>query len=92
MGLPRYARRVDSTQADIVDALESAGVQVWVISRPCDLLTLYRGRWQPLEVKTPGPPSRLRRADQKAQQEFLDQTRTPVVSTASQALDAILGP
>ncbi len=90
MGFNRYARKVDKSQAEIVEALESAGVLVYVISWPCDLLCQYRGKWQTLEVKTPGPPSRLRRSDMSRQNEFLDLTRTPVVSTVNEALDAIL--
>lgn len=48
------ARRRDANEADIVDALERRGVTVIRLSGPGvpDLLTYYRGRWLPLEIKS----------------------------------------
>lgn len=85
MTLNRYAKRVDATQARIVAALRQAGVQVWVISKPCDLLTLYRGKWLPIECKA---VKRTRR-DQEQQTQFLRSTATPVCRTALEALAAV---
>ncbi len=63
---PKYARKVDSSQGEIVDALRKAGAEVWIIGQPVDLLTYYRGRWLPMEAK---PPTHKRgRADQAAQE------------------------
>jgi hypothetical protein len=86
VGLNRYAKKVDSTQAEIVAALRKAGIQVWIISTPADLLTLYHGRWRPLECK---PPKR-KRNDQPEQDEFLKQTKVPVVRTPEDAIVAVL--
>lgn len=83
-----YARRMtrpDGTQAEIVDALRKAGVMVWVIGQPCDLLTLYRGNWLPLECK---PIKRVRK-DQEKQDEFLAITGVKKVRTALEAIEAV---
>jgi hypothetical protein len=78
--------RKDEAEDDIVKALEGAGCEVWVIEHPVDLLTLYRGRWQPLEVKT----GKYRpRKDQAEQTVVLQRTQIPVVTTPLEALKAI---
>jgi hypothetical protein len=38
MSINRYAARVDSNQAEIVEALRAAGASVWVLGLPLDLL------------------------------------------------------
>jgi hypothetical protein len=83
----RFSRksRKDVVEDGIVKALEQAGCEVWVIERPCDLLTLFRGRWMPLECKT-GP--KLRK-DQPEQTALLTRTQIPVVRTPMDALRAI---
>ncbi len=43
MSIYRRARKVDSSQKAIIDELRKAGVEVWVISIPVDLLYHYRG-------------------------------------------------
>lgn len=50
------ARRRDANEPEIVDALETIGVQVWRVSESglADLLTFRAGRWLPIEVKMPG--------------------------------------
>lgn len=98
MSLNRYARKADTSQPAIVQALRDAGVQVWVISKPCDLLARYwcnRRRefvWQPLECKSPygtkNPKARLDKR-QKEQIEFIHETGTPIVLNAEQALRAL---
>lgn len=88
MSLRRYAKKVDATQKAIVEALRQVGVQVWVISQPCDLLTLYRKRWLPLECKPEDPKNRNRK-DQAGQKEFLEATGTPVVKTVLEAIEAV---
>lgn len=52
MGLNRFAKRKDSSQEAIVKALRGAGVKVWILDTPCDLLTFWAGLWKPLEVKS----------------------------------------
>lgn len=85
----RRHSRPDSAQLPIVEALrEVPGVQVWVIGRPADLLTLYRGRWLVLEVKSDTPSARNRK-DQDKQKEFLAATGCPVVKTALEAIAAV---
>jgi hypothetical protein len=86
-------RRVDKTQRQIKQQLETALIQVWVIGEPCDLLLRFWCNrhhdfcWQPLEIKTPqGKRAKARvRADQKEQAEFLADTRTPAVTTFEEA-------
>ncbi len=90
MSIKRWATRKDSVQKDIIAALEAAGCEVWVIERPCDLLTNYRGRWLPMECKTPkanGEPRK--RSDQAEQTELIERARIPVVTTPLEALRAI---
>jgi hypothetical protein len=87
MSFNRYDRKVDSTQGDIVKALRRAGVRVEIISRPVDLLTLYRGVWKPIEVE--GTAKKRTRRDQEKQKAFIAQTGTPVVKTVLEALQAV---
>lgn len=48
----RYAARVDSNQAEIVEALIDAGAYVWIIGLPVDLLVGYKNHTFLVEVKT----------------------------------------
>ena len=92
MSINRYNTKTDKTQAAIIRGLEQAGVRVWIIKQPCDLLCLVHGRWQTLEVKTPeGKRGQVwRRRRMKAQNDFLDTTPTPVVTSLEAAL-VVLG-
>ena len=86
-----YARRMtrpDSTQNEIVSALRKAGITVWVIGQPCDLLTYYPPykRWRPIECK---PAKERNRNDQDEQKEFLTTFAVPIVRTAEEAIAAI---
>lgn len=90
MSLKRWATRKDSVQRDIIAALEAAGCEVWVIEKPVDLLTNFRGQWLPLECKTPQKNGRARkRNDQPEQTAVIERTRIPVVTTPVEALRAI---
>lgn len=97
MSFNRYARKADTSQQPIVDTLREAGVQVWVIGWPVDLLVRYwsnelrRYVWQPLECKSPyGKEGKQRvRKDQLDQAEFIRETGTPIVLTGEQALRAL---
>jgi hypothetical protein len=96
--MKRYAMNRDTSQPLIVSQLRDAGVEVWIIGQPCDLLVRFWSNtarsylWLPVECKTPyGKKSPRARLDkrQEAQIEFLDSTKTPVVTTAEEALAAI---
>lgn len=94
----RYARKTDSTQAEIVRGLQKAGVRVWIMEEPCDLLCrfwsnhLRRFIWQPLECKPligkRAPRARIR-TDQPAQNVFLAENGVPVVTSAVEALTVL---
>jgi hypothetical protein len=86
MSFHRRMTRPDATQTEVVETLRKAGVEVWVIGQPCDLLTLYRGRWQTLECK---PVKERNRKDQERQTEFLRRTATPIVRNGLQAIAAV---
>lgn len=93
--MPRYAKKVDSTQAAVVQGLRDALIRVEIIGEPCDLLCrfwcgLHRAYcWQTLECKPltgkRKPRARIR-ADQAEQSQFLAETDTPVVTSFEQAL------
>lgn len=89
MSLHRWNAKTDATQADLVKDLRKAGIDVWVIRQPVDLLLRFWCNrhhdfcWQPLEVKTPygkKDPKARTRADQEEQQEFLRETLTPIAT------------
>jgi hypothetical protein len=90
MSIKRWATRKDAAQKDIIAALEAVKCEVWVMEQPVDLLTFYRGRWLPLECKTPQKNGKARRrADQTEQTELIQRTAIPVVTTPLEALRAI---
>jgi hypothetical protein len=90
MTIKRWATRKDAAQKDIIAALEAVNCEVWVIEKPVDLLTLFRGRWMPLECKTPQANGKARkRNDQPEQTQTLERTCIPVVTTPIEALRAI---
>lgn len=88
MSFTRRHSRPDSAQEPIVEALREAGVKVWVIGKPCDLLTLYEGRWLPLEVKSDTSSARNRK-DQDKQRAFLAETGVSIVTTPTEALASL---
>lgn len=55
---PKYAKKVDLNQKEIVDALKQIGCEVWIIGTPVDLLVGYRSRNFLIEVKRPGEKPR----------------------------------
>lgn len=87
MSIHRYAAKTDTSQAPLVHALRDAGIQVWQIRQPCDLLLRFWCNrhqafcWQTLEAKTPrGKKQPKPRFDgrQTHQKNFLEETQTPV--------------
>jgi hypothetical protein len=82
--------RPDSTQAEIVSALRRAGISVWILGTPCDLLT-YNPRtqlWKLLEVK-PTDLHNAHRKDQGRQREFVATYAIPIVRTFQEAAAAL---
>ncbi len=53
---PRYGKKVDDNQKEIVQALEQIGCDVLEIGWPLDLLVGYRRRNWLLEIKDPEKP------------------------------------
>jgi hypothetical protein len=85
----RKIARVDSNQAEIVDALRKAGARVWDCHRygggfP-DLLILYHGAILLIEVKSKG--GRMTEEEQVFYNEY--QEGMVVVYSAEEALEAI---
>lgn len=91
MSAPTYAKKQDANQNILIEAIEKAGGEVWIIGQPVDLLVRFRGAWHLLEVK------RKRRKDgaiatdkrQERQTAFIASTGCPVVTTPLEALMAI---
>jgi hypothetical protein len=89
-----YARKIDSTQPDIVAALRAAGFMVWLIGTPCDALTWRADKgFQCVEIKTANRKGGKYkpRKDQKAQNDFCELTGTPRVCSPSDAVAALGG-
>lgn len=95
MSLARFAKKRDTGEPAVIDALEAAGWQVWQLDTPCDLLCwkalLGPGTFKTLEVKTGyGKSSKPRvRKEQHVQTSFLTTTGTPIVRTPIEALRAL---
>lgn len=86
MGWKRHAgHRPDANSADIVDALRAAGVLVWPIGRPCDLLCLSGDRYYLLDVDG---ITKNRKRDPKQLETFKD-FRVRLVKTPEAALAAV---
>jgi len=85
--MPKYAKKRDDNEREIIDALEAVGAQVWQHHEEGfpDLSVAFRGEWTMMEVKgingelTPG------------QREFFDnvEASAAVVRTQDEALEAI---
>lgn len=86
MSVNRYNPKRDANEREIVEALEQAGVHVWRLNTPCDLLCFRLGKFYALEVKARTARLDKRQADQT---EFLRVTGAPIVRTPEQALKAV---
>lgn len=84
---PRYAKKVDENQAEIVDALRKIGCDVQIIGDPVDLLVGYRARNYLIEVKQPGEKPRTAK-----QKKFLStwKGQVRVVQSAEEAIQLVL--
>jgi len=88
--LRRPLHRSDANRGLIVDALRKAGVKVYDLGEPLDLLTGYRGVLSLLEVKDGGRKPSERRL-RLSQQAFFDEWHDyPIfkVETVEEALKA----
>lgn len=90
MSLIRRAKKRDTAEQPIIDALEAAGYWVWQIDL-VDLL-IWHPRWGPnhfrcLEVKT--GTAKIRKG-QTRQRNFVETTGAPIVRTPQQAIEALL--
>lgn len=87
MSLNRYATRRDSVEPQIIEALTEAGWHCWQLDYPVDLLLWKEGRgFVLMEVKSAKGKIGKR---QDAQRNFVETTRTPIVRTPQEALQAI---
>ena len=91
VSLARWAKKRDTAEPAIVQALEAVGCRVWKLDRPFDLLVGRLGRFTVLEVK-----SNHRKPDkrQKAQTDELAAAKAGglpvfVVRTPEEALEAV---
>lgn len=75
MSAPKYAKKVDDNQAEIVAALRGIGCDVVIIGGPVDLLVGYRKLNFLVECKKRGKENR---SDQRDQQEFIRNWRGQV--------------
>ena len=101
MSIYRRAAKSDTSRADIVEGLRAHGVHVWDMRWPCDLLCWHArfgaGNFKTLEIKTAygkrNPKPRIDKR-QKAQEDFLRLTETPVVTDLEGSLRALglIGP
>lgn len=88
-----YARRTDTTQKTIVEALRNAGYAVHVIGRPVDLLVRHStwdvNLWTLLELKTPtgkrAPKPKLDKRQQE-QAQFCCEFEVPYIIGVDDAL------
>jgi hypothetical protein len=84
MSINRYAARVDSNQAEIVEALRAAGASVWIIGLPVDLCVGFAKKTALVEVKRTVGKKNPRAADYTAlQRDFLDSWRGGPVATVT---------
>src|SRR5271163_1885253 len=90
MSFNRRMTRPDASQAEVVRTLRKAGITVWIIGEPCDLLTYNPSTklWKPLEVK-PLDLKNKNRKDQEDQREFIKTYAVPIVRTGLEAIAAL---
>lgn len=87
---PRYGKRVDANQLDIVQALERIGCDVCEVGWPLDLLVGYRQRNWLLEVKDPDKPPSERRLTDDEQKFFINwRGQKAKVETVDEALAVV---
>ena len=86
----QYAKKTDSNQAEIVDALRERGAVVFVIHQPFDLLVASMGRLHILEVKNPKGRNKLEDDQQKNMSKlWMAGVRVHVVRSIDEALEAL---
>lgn len=91
--MPRYAKRVDLTQRDMVDELRGFGYDVQIVGRPVDLKVRHpswiQNVWIEAEAKTPNRVNGKfkARADQLAQIQYVQKYGVPYWCNVTQALE-----
>ena len=83
-----YSKQRDLNEPGIVAGLRDAGVLVYLLDDPCDLLCQVGGKWTLMEVKNPEGSGRRLTAKQR---EFWEVANPPpiVVENLVQALVAL---
>ena len=89
----RFAKKRDASELEIVRALEVVGAEVWR-GDDFDLTVAFRGRWQPLEVKSSAAAARRGGPTAQTQAHHRERAakcncKIPVVWTPEMALEAI---
>jgi len=86
----RYAKKTDSNQQEIIDALRDRGAVVFVIHKPFDLLVASMGRLHIMEVKNPEGRNKLEDDQKKDMSKlWLAGVRVHVVRSVDEALEAL---
>jgi len=89
---PRWGKKVDRNQLEIVKALEAIGAEVLEIGWPVDLLVGYRRQNWLLEVKDPDKPPSERKLTDDQVIFFRDWPgQRAKVETWEEAIDVITG-
>lgn len=89
---PRYGKRVDANQLEIVEALEAISCDVLEIGWPLDLLVGYRSRNWLLEIKDPEKPPSERALTGEEQGFFnLWRGQKAIVETVDEAIAVVTG-
>ncbi len=89
---PRYGKRVDANQIEIVEALERISCDVLEIGWPLDLLVGYRQRNWLLEIKDPSKPASERKLTPEQVSFFaLWRGQKAVVETVDEAIAVVTG-
>lgn len=93
MSIARFAKKRDTCESSIIDALRRIGARVWQQDKPTDLLVGYHGRLVALECKNPGARPRKDQAEQRQVIEDAQRDGLPFyyVSTPEDALNAVAG-
>jgi hypothetical protein len=94
MSMPKYNRRPDTSQADIVKGLRAAGYGVEIQGKPVDLRIWHHGRWGlnrfvEIETKTlygKRVPKIILDPRQKAQADYCATHGVPYCATLDEAM------
>ena len=86
----RYAKKTDTNQQEIIDALRDRGAVVFVIHQPFDLLVASMGRLHIIEVKNPEGKNILgKRQKEDMAKLWFAGVKVHVVRSVDEALEAL---